>query len=198
MPVNVRSGEIKEERDFVKKEVARLRELQKVKGRLSKEEAKALNDYELILSRELIREEEKERKALEERLHQARLDQLKEEGKYRDQLAQQEGKIRENLIKVGLGLAEKAMDNVTSKLDDTIDGYVKNIQVLSAHLSGTGRSLSSITDNIQNALSSTGLINQQKVFNNLTEYVKSGITYNVEQRAFLRTIADDISLVFDD
>ena len=85
---------------------------------------------------------------------------------------------------------------ITDKLDPIINKYIDSIQSLNAHLVGY-RSSASIVDNLQNALSGQGLVSQQKVYDRLTEYVKSGIVYNVEQRAFLRTIADDIDLVFD-
>ena len=50
---------------------------------------------------------------------------------------------------------------------------------------------------LQSTLSSTSLVKQQDVFNNLANLVRSGISYNVEQRAFLQTLAKDIDMVFD-
>ena len=38
---------------------------------------------------------------------------------------------------------------------------------------------------------------QEKVFEKLGSLVSSGITYNVEQRAFLQTLASDIDMVFN-
>ena len=86
---------------------------------------------------------------------------------------------------------------ITDTLDPIINKYIDSVQSLNAHLVGSGTSSSRLTDSLQNALSGQGLVSQEKVYDRLTEYVKSGIVYNVEQRAFLRTIADDIDLVFD-
>ena len=40
-------------------------------------------------------------------------------------------------------------------------------------------------------------VSQQKVLENMATMINEGILYNVEQRAFLQTIAKDIATTFD-
>lgn len=86
---------------------------------------------------------------------------------------------------------------LTSSIDKTLDKYLENVQAISAHLQGSTTSLTNITNNLQSTLSTTNLVRQEKVYENLSSLVKAGITYNVEQRAFLQTLAQDIDLVFN-
>ena len=174
----------------------RIEELRSIKDDTSrdiKEREKAekkFNDYLKKLDKE--REDE----AFERRLKFAQ-----EEGDLKEQIAVKIEKKVNDLKKNALGeitnAAAAAAELITSKLDKSIDTYVSQIQAMNAHLMGTSSSFSDMTNTLQGALAATGLVKQESVFKNLTDYVKSGITYNVEQRAFLKTIADDISLVFD-
>lgn len=68
---------------------------------------------------------------------------------------------------------------------------------INTRLEGSGRTYQSVTDNIGASLMFSGLVKQQDVVSNLGELVKSGIAYNVEQRAFLKTVADDIDSTFN-
>ena len=64
-------------------------------------------------------------------------------------------------------------------------------------LVGANKDWESITDNLNNALSANSLVRQENVYKNLTELIKAGISENVEQRAFLETISDDLNLLLD-
>ena len=156
-----------------------------------------------IQERDRLRAHKKEledRKKLEKEVQELRLWELEQEYENRSKLEKDLAKEREKYQKDHLGyIQDKAVDitnSIISKIDGTVDEYVKNIQVLSAHLQGTSKSYTDMTDTLQNALSGQGIVSQQKVFSHLTEYVRSGITYNVEQRAFLKTIAEDMGMVF--
>ncbi len=86
---------------------------------------------------------------------------------------------------------------LTDKLDTIIKNFVSKQQSVAAHLAGTGTSLNDITNTLSGALSAQGLVKQESVYNNLSKLVNSGIVYNVEQRAFLQTLSDDMNLLFD-
>lgn len=194
MPNNNMSNDIRESKDLLKQEIKRM---EQIKSRSSEQE-KYLSDLRTTLRMEELQREADERAALEKRLHEARVKQLGEEGKYQEQIAAQvKEKYTKDIGSTFTKAAVAASNIITSKLNPYIDSYVSNLQSLGAHLSGTGKSLSGITDLLNNTLTGQGLISQKSVFDNLTQYVKSGIVYNVEQRAFLKTIADDISLTFD-
>ena len=86
---------------------------------------------------------------------------------------------------------------LSKQLDSTINSYVENYQTMMASLVGSKNDWEKITDNLNNALSASSLIKQQDVYKNLTELVKAGISGNVEQRAFLETLSNDLNLLLD-
>ena len=86
---------------------------------------------------------------------------------------------------------------LSKQLDSTINSYVENYQTMMASLVGSKSDWEKITDNLNNALSASSLIKQQDVYKNLTELVKAGISGNVEQRAFLETLSNDLNLLLD-
>jgi len=51
--------------------------------------------------------------------------------------------------------------------------------------------------NVQKLVGNTGVVTQQKVIEAIGKAVDTGIAYNVEQRAFLSTIAENIQGTFD-
>lgn len=86
---------------------------------------------------------------------------------------------------------------LSKHLDGTINSYVDNYQTMMASLVGSKSDWEKITDNLNNALSASSLIKQQDVYKSLTELVKAGISGNVEQRAFLETLSNDLNLLLD-
>ena len=159
-----------------------------------------------VIERALRAKELKEKKDEEleiaREVHEYNLWAVKEEGDAKKQIQSKIQKEADAFQKNQLGyITDKVAavaKTITNKLDPIIDRYLNNIQSLNAHLVGTGRDLGSVTNKLNAALSSQGFVRQETVFTNLTNYVKDGITYNVEQRAFLKTMADDMSMVFDE
>lgn len=183
--------------DPIKRKIQELESLKNTEKKLSKENEDLLQDLKWLHARELLKKSHDEELDFQKKLHDEKLKQLKEEGTVNEQIQAQlqenANKLKENLR----AMAIKAIADVTQQLDSSINNYIDKVQSMRAHLIGSGRTFEGLTDNLNNALTGTGLVSQQRVFNNLSEYLKSGIIYNVEQRAFLRTIADDINLVFD-
>jgi hypothetical protein len=68
---------------------------------------------------------------------------------------------------------------------------------MSYGLIGTGKQLSSVTDNIQKSFAMSSIVKQENVYSNVQSLLEEGIVYNVEQRAFLATIANDMGAIFD-
>ena len=170
----------------------------------SKEYKKVIEEiakYKNALDLKAEKEKKEREKKAEKEMLQLRLEHAQEEGNLKEQLAikteEKLKKLRENTAGEIVDAMAAASKLLTSQLDKSVDLYLSQIQAMNAHLSGANSSFASMTNSLQSALSATGLVRQESVFKNLTDYVKSGIVYNVEQRAFLRTIADDISLVFD-
>lgn len=187
--------------DPIKRKIQELESLKKTEHKLSKENEDLLQDLKLLHARELLKKSHDEELDFQKKLHDEKLKQLKEEGKVNEQIQTQLQDKIDNLKENSGAAVTNAIANITSsitqQLDSTINNYIDRVQSMRAHLIGSGSTFEGLTDNLNNALTGTGLVSQQRVFNNLAEYLKSGIVYNVEQRAFLRTIADDINLAFD-
>ena len=183
--------------DPIKRKIQELESLKNTEKKLSKENEDLLQDLKLLHARELLKKSHDEELNFQKKLHDEKLKQLKEEGTVNEQtqaqLQEKINKLKENIR----AMAINAIADVTQQLDSSINNYLDKVQSMRAHLIGSGSTFEGLTDNLNNALTGTGLVSQQRVFNNLSEYIRSGIIYNVEQRAFLKTIADDINLVFD-
>lgn len=136
---------------------------------------------------EILKEEEAFKKA--QRRHD--LEAAKEGG---ERAAVQ---IRNALLEGSDALKKGALSAATSivnSVDSKLDSYIKSIEALDAHLIGTSQTHRTINDTLTKALSATNLVKQEEVYNNLSNLVKSGIVQNVEQKAFLQTLSDDMSL----
>lgn len=101
-----------------------------------------------------------------------------------------------NSIKDG-SLFSSISGTLVDTLNPIIDRFIASQTAISAHLSHSGSSLENIVDNLNRSLSASSIVKQEEVYNNLASLVKSGITYNVEQRAFLQTLSSDMDAVFN-
>lgn len=164
---------------------------------LTKKEIQKINEYTRELDRESVKSKYQLMKELEEEAHKKRVEDYKNEGKvvkaaYEEAFGTTEKK---------LGFISKSLSSGASALSSQIDAaltkYLDAQQSMAAHLSGSSTSLSGVLNTLQNTLSTSNVVRQERVFDNLGNLVKSGITYNVEQRAFLQTLAQDIDMVFN-
>jgi len=152
---------------------------------------------------EIAKKELDQRKKIEELVHQAKLENLKKEGKVLQAGLEEAGdkfqeKLEEATNKLVSGIQSgDYTKSLTSTLDGIIDNYISAQESLSAHLVGSNTQLSDMINNLNGALSSTSLVKQESVYNNLSKLVESGIVYNVEQRAFLETLSQDLDMTFN-
>lgn len=100
----------------------------------------------------------------------------------------------ENIIDSGLkGLANK-FDNAVSKAESVLaDNYGK----VNARLEGTIYTYGDMIDHLNSALAMSPYVQQEKVLQEINKAVESGIAYNVEQRAFLQTVSENIASTFN-
>ena len=84
-----------------------------------------------------------------------------------------------------------------STLDSMLTAFVDSQEALNFGFIGTGNELGKVTKLLGETLGDTGLVKQEAVYKNLSDLVNQGIVYNVEQRAFLQTIADDLGGIFN-
>ena len=153
---------------------------------LSEKEAEKLNKYERDLDKKAVESKYFLMRKAEEEAHKKRLEDYKKEGN-----------VIGEMWEKNFGTLSQATSTLVNAVDQSLNKYLDAQQKLSAHLSGSTTSLTSVLDRMQSTLSTTNLVRQEKVFDNLGSLVRSGITYNVEQRAFLQTLAQDIDMVFN-
>lgn len=99
-----------------------------------------------------------------------------------------------NALNQGLSNLGKQLDKAVDSAMDTAAQYRSGIE---ARLQGSQSSYDKMQETMQNALALSPAVKQTEVLAKFDEAVKKGIAYNVEQRAFLGTMADKIAATFD-
>ena len=153
---------------------------------LKKKHERDLNDFVLGLVTDRINYEYDKRRRENE-----------SESEYQDRLNELNSKKEEARVKKRIQLISAATSTLTGSIDKTLKTYLDAQQSMAAHLSGSSTSLSGVLNQLQSTLSTSNIVKQEEVFKNVGSLLKSGITYNVEQRAFLQTLANDIDMVFN-
>lgn len=105
--------------------------------------------------------------------------------------------------KVGKAVAN-AIDNMAAQIsqslnqiDDNINNFYKYQSSVEARLQGSDESYKKSLKNISKNVGISGLVSQKDVIENLKKLSEAGIAYNLDLRAFLATIKDDIAETFD-
>lgn len=88
------------------------------------------------------------------------------------------------------------LSNIVDSVDSALDTYISKQEAIVAHLNGSTDNFQNVSDKLQ-TLISTGLVKQSAVYDNVSKFVTQGIVSNVEQKAFLQTLADDIDATFN-
>lgn len=102
-----------------------------------------------------------------------------------------------NKLDTSIKVASDVLTSVDKKITQNIEDYVNIQQKMAASLSGANSDYRSISDDLSRILSATGLIRQENVYKHLNEMISKGIINNVEQRAFLQTMSDDLNLMLN-
>lgn len=108
-------------------------------------------------------------------------------------------------MKDNLGKAvANAVENVAAQLsqalnqiDDNINQFYQYQSSVEARLQGSDESYKKSLKNISKNVGISGLVAQKDVIENLKKLSEAGIAYNLDLRAFLATIKDDIAETFD-
>lgn len=96
-----------------------------------------------------------------------------------------------------LNSAKKLFDNLTQEFNSIMSEYAKYQIGINTRLQGTEKTFSGMSEMIKNNIGITPYVKTQSMFENLNKLTELGIVYNLEQRAFLESIADNISTTFD-
>lgn len=97
----------------------------------------------------------------------------------------------------GIDTIVSGLADISKKLDRSIEEIVKYKSDWDTRLFGSGTSHTSLTQEITNSIGASPYVKQADVMRNIDEAVKAGIAYNIEQRAFLQTVKDDIAGTFN-
>lgn len=82
-------------------------------------------------------------------------------------------------------------------IESAINVYSQYTSAINTRLQGTDRTFKSMNNLLRRNLAISPYVKQTAVLENLSKMVEMGISYNVEQRAFLATISDKIATTFD-
>lgn len=106
--------------------------------------------------------------------------------------------IKQQLSLAGMmNSAKKLFDNLTQEFNSIMSEYAKYQIGINTRLQGTDKTFSGMSEMIKNNIGITPYVKTQSMFENLNKLTELGIVYNLEQRAFLESIADNISTTFD-
>ena len=102
-----------------------------------------------------------------------------------------------------------AINNLAAKFDQYIATYSSYQSKINTRLQGSGKQWQSsggffgfggsggIEDTLSKALGTNAFVKTADVMNNVVKATELGIAYNIEQRAFLQTISENIANTFD-
>jgi uncharacterized protein YciW len=93
--------------------------------------------------------------------------------------------------------AQRLFDNLTQQFSSIMSEYAKFQIGINTRLQGTDRTFTGMSEMIKNNIGITPFVKTQTMFENLNKLTELGIVYNLEQRAFLESIAEKISTTFD-
>lgn len=172
--------------------------------------AKSWNREDRKSAKEAIEKEYKERLGrLEELKKKKDEDRTEEDNKEIENLEKLNKEARGAIRKAGaLDYVDTVLDSVINKvgeniskglsdIDASINSYYAAQGSIEARLQGSGESYKQMTKLVSQSIGLSGYVSQKKVLENIKTLVEAGISYNVEQRAFLATISENIASTFD-
>lgn len=92
---------------------------------------------------------------------------------------------------------KKVFENLTAEFNGIMSEYAKYQLSINTRLQGADKTFSGMSNMLKDNIGLTPYVKTQTMFENLSKLTELGIVYNLEQRAFLESIADNISTTFD-
>lgn len=91
----------------------------------------------------------------------------------------------------------RAISSGLTEINNYINSYGQYMSAIQTRLQGSTKDYYSMVSMFNRNLAASPYVSQEKLLNNLSTLVAQGISYNVEQRAFLMTVSDKIATTFD-
>lgn len=103
------------------------------------------------------------------------------------------GKVLANTV----GNLANKLNDALNQIDSNINSFYAYQSSVEARLQGSDESFKSSLKTITKNVGLSGLVRQKDVIENIKKLSDAGIAYNLDLRAFLATISDDIANTFD-
>lgn len=95
----------------------------------------------------------------------------------------------------------EALNSFVNGIKELLSSYIQEYSSyqgkVNARLQGSGSDWNSVNNRLNNSVGATPYVKLSKMLENVSAAVEAGIAYNVEQRAFLQTVSDNIATTFD-
>lgn len=95
------------------------------------------------------------------------------------------------------GAAKQTLSAVSDGIGSYLGVYSDYMSGIETRLQGSTRDFASVTKTIKSAVGASPYVKQTAILEKLNQLVSQGISYNVEQRAFLGTVSENIARTFD-
>lgn len=90
-----------------------------------------------------------------------------------------------------------AIQNGLNKIDQNIESFFEYQASINARLQGANNDYQKIVGMVQQNVGISGIMSQKEVLANIKKLVDSGVAYDLEARAYLATMSEDIANSFD-
>lgn len=104
--------------------------------------------------------------------------------------------LKDNLGKMADKLGS-AINAGLNQITDNVNTFYEYQAKVEARLQGSEASYKDSLEKVRKNVAFSGYVRQKDVINNLVKLVDSGVAYNVDLRAFLATISEDIASTFE-
>lgn len=164
-------------------------ELQKKKNKALQDSLKKQRDMEIEITKAAVKLEtdSKNKNLLKAELHEKKMAKLRE---------QSAEKVMEMSKKATAAIGQ-AVATGLNRVDSAMDSYTKYVTAISTRIQGSGLSFKGLSETVRRNIGFSPYVSQQKVMDNMANLIESGIMYNVEQRAFLQSVSENIARTFD-
>lgn len=191
-----------EERELKKRASERFSELTGTNKKSRKEEAEGaiesakseLNSLRSEFERAFIVGDEEEKKYLEEQIRQQQL--IVSNAEKSLELQKKSADDYNKGIKV-LQQVHDLVGSLGNKINSELAGLYDNQVKFNARTTSSYDAYGNMLGDISDTLGASPFIRQTDVIKNLNEIANTGSNYNIEQRAYLATLANDISSTFN-
>ena len=109
-------------------------------------------------------------------------------------------KIAEATLK-NIDELEEKMNSFVNGIKELLNSYIQEYSSyqgkVNARLQGSGSGWNSVNNRLNNSVGATPYVKLSKLMESVSAAVEAGIAYNVEQRAFLQTVSENIATTFN-